>query len=284
MDGAEIDVDMDEVHMEMASTPTGADAAATARGFFGPSTPSPLHDLAALDGDFHTSYAAPAAHPSAPPNLLRIGVHSARGLDAVDKEFFTNKKWSDPRMKFKVRNGDGTTHTLASAHKEKNLDPVWKEHLHLEITPPVDATDWGLDVECVCEDVDKTSAADYMGSFSLRLAPHVAAGGTWRKLEDPKKKLKRVHGSKDPRLEFYNYLLSELSAVDKVWRRAVKAVLKSKRSPIASSALSKLGLRRPPDCAHMSQSLTEWSHIARTGLRKIKKKYNNLLNKRGRKQ
>jgi hypothetical protein len=94
---------------------------------------------------------------------------------------------------------------------------------------------------------------------------------------DLKKKLKRVHGSKDPRLEFYNYLLSELSAVDKVWRRAVKAVLKSKRSPIASSALSKLGLRRPPDCAHMSQSLTEWSHIARTGLRKIKKKYNKQL-------
>ena len=62
-------------------TPEGGD-----RGLFGGGA-SPLADLAALDGDFCAPYVAAAPHPTAPPNLLRIGVHSARGLDAVDKNF-----------------------------------------------------------------------------------------------------------------------------------------------------------------------------------------------------
>jgi len=97
-------------------------------------------------------------------------------------------------MKFVVKSG-GKTHVVKSTHKEKNLAPVWREHLALELSPPADAAgDWALDVRCVVEDVDRTSSADFMGSFAIRVAAHAAAGGVWTALEDPEAKLKRVKG------------------------------------------------------------------------------------------
>ena len=98
--------------------------------------------------------------------------------------------------------------------------------------------------------------------------------------KDLKKCLRRAHESKDPRLAFRQAVLRQVSEVDKAWKRAVRAVLKAKKTPFVSPRML-LGLRRDhAGNESLAQSLTEWSDIARTGLRKIKKKYNKQLHSR----
>ena len=56
------------------------------------------------------------------------------------------------------------------------------------------------------------------------------------------------------------------------------AALSSERTPITSKFLAKLGLRRQADnLVVLMKNLNEWAQIARTGLRKIKKKANKQL-------
>ena len=94
-----------------------------------------------------------------------------------------------------------------------------------------------------------------------------------------KKQLKTVRdaNSKDPRLEFYRFLLREVRAVDAVWKRTARAALKAERTPLMSMAYATIGLGSRSATPDLLMSLSAWSNIARTGLRKIKKKYNKQL-------
>ena len=95
-----------------------------------------------------------------------------------------------------------------------------------------------------------------------------------------KKRLKQVAESPaenpDPRQEFASFLTSQVQSVDEAWKRAARAVLKAERTSYATKLLAKVGVGRTPD-AKLSQYLNEWASVARTGLRKIKKKYNKKL-------
>lgn len=81
-------------------------------------------DLSKLDPEFLAPFEKKAEHPSAPPNFLKIGLHSARGLAAMDSEMFSSKKWSDPRMKFIIK--AGTTRPEMSARRRR---PLWRRRL-----------------------------------------------------------------------------------------------------------------------------------------------------------
>ena len=92
-----------------------------------------------------------------------------------------------------------------------------------------------------------------------------------------KKKLKAASVAKsDGRQEFARVLQAEVQSVDAAWRRAVRSVLKTVCEPRVTAVLAMVGLtrRRPRATA---PALAEWSALARTGLRKIKKKYNKRL-------
>ena len=56
-------------------------------------------DLKKLDPDFLSTLERSTPDPSAPPTKLTVALHSARDLDAMDKDFFTKKRWSDPRAR-----------------------------------------------------------------------------------------------------------------------------------------------------------------------------------------
>jgi len=92
-----------------------------------------------------------------------------------------------------------------------------------------------------------------------------------------KKQLKRSEQeSEDPRVDFLTILISKLKAVDQDWERAVHAALRE-RTAMRSALLSSLGMISAKDEMVRKQCLAEWAAIARTGLRKIKKKYNKKL-------
>ena len=90
-----------------------------------------------------------------------------------------------------------------------------------------------------------------------------------------KKCLKQAESEANGHLVFCDTLWNEIHAVDKAWQRAVRSVLKSKCSPRISVMLSHMGVARWPVAA--APALAEWASLARTGLRKIKKKYNKRL-------
>ena len=92
-----------------------------------------------------------------------------------------------------------------------------------------------------------------------------------------KKHLKRVQQTHDPRAEFCNLVLKEVAVVDAAWRKAARAALKLARTPLREASLTRLGLKRAINTPSLTGSLDEWSQLARTGLRKIKKKYNKQL-------
>ena len=119
-----------------------------------------------------------------------LGLHSARDLPAVDGEVFGGKKWSDPRVRFVVKAGEGRGElSVTSRVVEKELNPVWRQPFAVAAAAEGPEGDWSLEVLCVVEDEDKVSAADFMGQVTLRLRPHEVAGGRWRALEDPKGEL-----------------------------------------------------------------------------------------------
>ena len=74
---------------------------------------------------------------------------------------------------------------------------------------------------------------------------------------------------------FTRALSTTVKSVDGAWQRAVRSVLKGVNAPRMSAVLSHIGVKRQPKAA--APALAEWASIARTGLRKIKKKYNKRL-------
>lgn len=126
-----------------------------------------------------------------------------------------------------------------------------------------------------------------------------------------KKQLKRVEESgtdDNPREAFFAQLATEVRTVDEAWKKAAQAALQAERNPRTSALLAKVGLARCRDdqinaaldeCAQriyathpgpsplphafdpahvpLTSSPLAGSSIARTGLRKIKKKYNKRL-------
>ena len=142
-------------------------------------------DLRKLDADFAEPFETRIEDTTPPPNFLKIGLHSARNLAAVDSEVFSKKRWSDPRVKFVVKKGPTRKEvSVRSKVKEKDLNPVWKQVFVLGIDPDPAEDSWSLDVEVIVEDYDLTSGADRMGSFTMALQPHETAGGAWKALED----------------------------------------------------------------------------------------------------
>lgn len=93
-----------------------------------------------------------------------------------------------------------------------------------------------------------------------------------------KKQLKKAEDAPDGRQAFAHALDVEVKLVDNAWKQAVRSVIKSALAPRMSHALAKVGLERRPVSA--APTLAEWASIARTGLRKIKKKYNKRLGAR----
>lgn len=93
-----------------------------------------------------------------------------------------------------------------------------------------------------------------------------------------KKQLKKAEKADDGQQAFANSLDVEVKLVDKAWTQAVRSVLKSALEPRISMAMAKVGLKRRPVSA--APALAEWASIARTGLRKITKKYNKRLGAR----
>mmetsp|Transcript_40019 Transcript_40019/g.105783 ORF Transcript_40019/g.105783 Transcript_40019/m.105783 type:complete len:294 (-) Transcript_40019:237-1118(-) len=93
-----------------------------------------------------------------------------------------------------------------------------------------------------------------------------------------KKALKKAEDAPDGRQAFAHALVAEVKVVDKAWKQAARSVIKSATAPRTSQALAKLGFQRQPVAA--APTLAEWALIARTGLRKIKKKYNKRLGAR----
>ena len=91
-----------------------------------------------------------------------------------------------------------------------------------------------------------------------------------------KKRLKNTR-SADPRTEFCVFLTSRVQEVDVQWKKAVRSALRAERTTWSSGMLGLLGLRNKADVMERQRCLAEWGGVARTGLRKIKKKYNKLL-------
>ena len=87
--------------------------------------------------------------------------------------------------------------------------------------------------------------------------------------------LKRAENSPIGRQLFAEALSAELHAVDKIWKQAVHSVVRSASAPRKSAILAQVGLGRRP--ISEAPALVEWASLARTGLRKIKKKYNKNL-------
>ena len=90
-----------------------------------------------------------------------------------------------------------------------------------------------------------------------------------------KKQLKKAEDADNGRQHFTRALSTTVKPVDGVWQRAVRSVLKGVKAPRMSAVLSHIGMKRRPKAA--APALAEWASIARTGLRKIKKKYNKRL-------
>ena len=90
-----------------------------------------------------------------------------------------------------------------------------------------------------------------------------------------KKQLKKAEDADNGRQHFTRALSTTVKSVDDAWQRAVRSVLKGVNAPRMSAVLSHIGMKRRPKAA--APALAEWASIARTGLRKIKKKYNKRL-------
>ena len=91
-----------------------------------------------------------------------------------------------------------------------------------------------------------------------------------------KKQLKKAEDADNGRQHFTRALSTTVKSVDDAWQRAVRSVLKGVNAPRMSAVLSHIGvIKRRPKAA--APALAEWASIARTGLRKIKKKYNKRL-------
>ena len=90
-----------------------------------------------------------------------------------------------------------------------------------------------------------------------------------------KKQLKKAEDADNGRQHFTRALSTSVKSVDDAWQRAVRSVLKGVNAPRMSAVLSHIGMKRRPKAA--APALAEWASIARTGLRKIKKKYNKRL-------
>ena len=99
-------------------------------------------DLQELDADFLASYEGEALHPTAPPNFLRVGLHSAQNLKAVDSQLFGSEKWSDPQVRFVVKAGKTRGELSATSRVvEKELNPKWKQPFVFAAAPD---PDWAL--------------------------------------------------------------------------------------------------------------------------------------------
>ena len=90
-----------------------------------------------------------------------------------------------------------------------------------------------------------------------------------------KKQLKVAEDSDNGRQHFTRALSTTVKSVDDAWQRAVRSVLKGVKRPRMSAVLSRIGMKQRPKAA--APALAEWASLARTGLRKIKKKYNKRL-------
>ncbi|KAH8073186.1 C2 domain-containing protein [Aureococcus anophagefferens] len=144
-------------------------------------------DLKELDADFLASYEGETLHPTAPPNFLRVGLHSARNLKAVDSQLFGSEKWSDPQVRFVVKAGKTRGELSATSRVvERELNPTWKQPFVFAASPD---PDWALELRAVVEDHDQIGSHDFLGEVAVTVKPHDLAGGRWAKLGDPRGEL-----------------------------------------------------------------------------------------------
>ena len=125
--------------------------------------------------------------PDREPNEVRVALFRGRGLAIKDKNLLSSGGTSDPRVRFELLGGQFSDDKNERKKQEKErhfksrcgkktLDPVWREVFARELRRPKkdDKSEgkWSPPtLRCICEDVDKVGAADFMGCVDIALAP-----------------------------------------------------------------------------------------------------------------